>query len=171
MPGGDPSAGTARAATGPRRLPARARPGAPRAVARFAERVADYRADRALPGRRRRARRAIADACARHGARRVVAPAGLPAGWRVAGSSVLATTRRPAARARSTPLDGVLTGAAVAIAETGTIVLDGGAGQGRRALSLLPDLHVCVVARATRSSPDVPRAMRRCAAPSTAAGR
>jgi L-lactate dehydrogenase complex protein LldG len=42
-------------------------------------------------------------------------------------------------------LDGALTGCAVAIAETGTFVLDGGAGQGRRALSLVPDLHVCVV--------------------------
>ena len=42
-------------------------------------------------------------------------------------------------------LDGALTGCAVAIAETGTFVLDGGAGQGRRALTLVPDLHVCVV--------------------------
>ena len=42
-------------------------------------------------------------------------------------------------------LDGVVTGCAVAIAETGTIVLDAGPDQGRRALSLLPDLHVCVV--------------------------
>jgi L-lactate dehydrogenase complex protein LldF len=42
-------------------------------------------------------------------------------------------------------LDGALTGCAVAIAETGTVVLDGGVGQGRRALSLVPDLHVCVV--------------------------
>ena len=42
-------------------------------------------------------------------------------------------------------LDGAITGCAVAIAETGTFVLDGGAGQGRRALSLVPDLHVCVV--------------------------
>src|SRR3954449_12864726 len=40
---------------------------------------------------------------------------------------------------------GVLTTCAVAIAETGTIVLDGGRGQGRRALTLVPDLHVCVV--------------------------
>jgi L-lactate dehydrogenase complex protein LldG len=42
-------------------------------------------------------------------------------------------------------LDGALTGCAVAIAETGTFVLDGGVGQGRRALSLVPDLHICVV--------------------------
>ena len=42
-------------------------------------------------------------------------------------------------------LDGVITGCAVAIAETGTIVLDAGPAQGRRVLSLLPDLHVCVV--------------------------
>ena len=42
-------------------------------------------------------------------------------------------------------LDGALTGCAVAIAETGTFVLDGGSGQGRRALTLVPDLHICVV--------------------------
>jgi L-lactate dehydrogenase complex protein LldG len=42
-------------------------------------------------------------------------------------------------------LDGVLTGCALAIAETGTIVLDSGARQGRRALTLVPDWHVCVV--------------------------
>ena len=42
-------------------------------------------------------------------------------------------------------VDGVLTGCALAIAQTGTIVLDGGAGQGRRALTLLPDYHLCVV--------------------------
>ena len=57
-------------------------------------------------------------------------------------------------------LDGVITGCAVAIAETGTIVLDGGAGQGRRALSLLPDLHVCVV-RADQIVGDVPEALAR----------
>jgi len=42
-------------------------------------------------------------------------------------------------------LDGALTGCAVAIAEAGAFVLDGGPGQGRRALSLVPDLHICVV--------------------------
>ena len=57
-------------------------------------------------------------------------------------------------------LDGVITGCAVAIAETGTIVLDGGAGQGRRALSLLPDLHVCVVL-ASQVVGTVPEALAR----------
>ena len=42
-------------------------------------------------------------------------------------------------------LDGVLTGCALAIAETGTIVLDGGELSGRRALTLVPDWHMCVV--------------------------
>jgi len=42
-------------------------------------------------------------------------------------------------------LDGAVTTCASACAETGTIALDGGPGQGRRALSLVPDLHVCVV--------------------------
>ena len=42
-------------------------------------------------------------------------------------------------------LDGVLTGCALAIAETGTIVLDGGQSSGRRALTLVPDWHICIV--------------------------
>ena len=44
-------------------------------------------------------------------------------------------------------LDGALTTCAVACADTGTIALDGGPGQGRRAITLVPDLHVCVVGR------------------------
>jgi L-lactate dehydrogenase complex protein LldG len=57
-------------------------------------------------------------------------------------------------------LDGVLTGCAVAIAETGTIVLDGGAGQGRRALSLVPDYHLVVVT-AAQVVATVPEALAR----------
>ncbi|MBM6403039.1 LUD domain-containing protein [Phycicoccus sp. CSK15P-2] len=52
----------------------------------------------------------------------------------------------------------VVTGCAVAVAETGTIVLDHGPGQGRRAISLVPDVHVCVV-RADQVVPDVPDAL------------
>ncbi len=44
-------------------------------------------------------------------------------------------------------LDGALTTCAAACADTGTVALDGGAGQGRRAITLVPDLHVCVVTR------------------------
>jgi L-lactate dehydrogenase complex protein LldG len=56
--------------------------------------------------------------------------------------------------------DGVLTAAAVAVAETGTIVLDAAPDQGRRILSLLPDLHICVV-RAEQVVASVPEALAR----------
>lgn len=54
----------------------------------------------------------------------------------------------------------VVTTAAVGIANTGTIVLDHGPGQGRRAVSLVPDLHVCIVA-ADQVVSDVPEAVAR----------
>ena len=54
--------------------------------------------------------------------------------------------------------DAVVTEARVGIAETGTIVLDHGPGQGRRAISLVPDLHVCIV-RTDQVVPDVPDAL------------
>ena len=53
---------------------------------------------------------------------------------------------------------GVLTGCALAIAETGTIVLDAGEAQGRRALTLLPDYHLCVV-RTDQIAGTVPEAL------------
>lgn len=56
--------------------------------------------------------------------------------------------------------DGVLTGCTVAAAETGTIALDGSAGQGRRAITLVPDLHVCVV-RAEQVVQTVPEMIAR----------
>ncbi len=56
--------------------------------------------------------------------------------------------------------DAVVTAAAVAIAETGTIVLDGSADQGRRAITLVPDLHVCIV-RAEQIVETVPEAVAR----------
>ena len=63
--------------------------------------------------------------------------------------------------------DGAITGAAVAIAETGTIVLDAGPDQGRRAITLVPDYHLCVV-RADQVVELVPEAVERL---SGAAGR
>ncbi len=60
-------------------------------------------------------------------------------------------------------IDAVVTRSVVGIAETGTIVLDHGPGQGRRAITLVPDRHVCIVA-AAHVVADVPDAVRRLAA-------
>jgi L-lactate dehydrogenase complex protein LldG len=87
---------------------------------------------------------AIADACQLHSIIRLVVTADLPATWIPEGVTAL----------RDDPLltladldasSGVLTGCAVAIAQTGTIILDSGTTQGRRSLSLVPDRHLCVV--------------------------
>jgi L-lactate dehydrogenase complex protein LldG len=114
-------------------------------VERFAERVAEYEAtvhrirEADLP-------RAIAEACQRRGVQRLVIPPGLPQEW-IPGDI---ETLRDAARPRLTneeldESDGILTGCSLGIAQTGTIVLDAGERQGRRALTLLPDYHLCVV--------------------------
>lgn len=87
---------------------------------------------------------AIADACASYGILQLALPADIPPAWVPAGVGA----RRddpPLAYEELDECDGVLTGCALAIAQTGTIVLDGGARQGRRALSLVPDRHLCVV--------------------------
>jgi L-lactate dehydrogenase complex protein LldG len=133
---------------------------APGAVDRFAERAADYRATvvRVETGE---VTSAVAAACERHDARRLVAPDGLPEGW--APEAVELLVDAPLDRDTVAGADGVLTTCALAIAETGTIVLDAGAGQGRRALTLLPDLHICVVP-ADRIVAGVPDAIARLAA-------
>ncbi|WP_309110085.1 lactate utilization protein C [Saccharothrix sp.] len=87
--------------------------------------------------------------------KRIVVPDGLA--WDVPGMTAL---RDPLTVAELDAADGALTGCAVAIAQTGTIVLDGGPGQGRRALTLLPDHHVCVV-RADQIAGTVPEALER----------
>ena len=60
-------------------------------------------------------------------------------------SGTLRADEPPLSAADLDACDAVLTGCALAIAETGTIVLDGGPACGRRAISLVPDRHVCVV--------------------------
>lgn len=91
-----------------------------------------------------------ADALAQRGARRVVVPPGLEVtGLDLAVLAQLTgaelVTDNGLSPAELDTADGVITGAAVVIAETGTIVLDASPGQGRRAISLIPDYHLCIV--------------------------
>lgn len=87
---------------------------------------------------------AIAAACAHGGVRTLVVPADIPTEWTPPGVELLRDPP-PLTNEALDQSDAVLTGCAFAIAQTGTIVLDGGAHQGRRALSLVPDRHFCVV--------------------------
>jgi L-lactate dehydrogenase complex protein LldG len=111
-------------------------------VEQFAERVAEYRAT-VWRVKQQELRRAITEACWRRGVQRLVVPPDLPWKWEPGGVELLrdeALTHEQLDRS-----DGVLTGCALGIAETGTIILDGGKAQGRRAITLLPDYHLCVV--------------------------
>jgi L-lactate dehydrogenase complex protein LldG len=127
-------------------------------VALFTERCDDYRAtvtrcDSATAA----IATGIANACARHGVRVLATPVDIDTGWIPSG--VEARRDQPSLTpAQLDECDGVLTGSAHAIAETGTIVLDAGVGQGRRALTLVPDLHICVV-QAERIVASVPDAI------------
>ena len=129
------------------------------AIHLFIERVDDYRATvhrttSAEVGA------TVASILAEVGARRIVTPAGIPEAW-LAGLSVeVVADGPPLSHAELDAVGGVITGCAVAIAETGTIVLDAGPDQGRRAISLLPDLHVCVV-QASQVVGSVPEALER----------
>ncbi|MBA3703606.1 MAG: lactate utilization protein C [Rubrobacteraceae bacterium] len=114
-------------------------------VARFAERTAEYEANVHRVGHDELPR-TIVEALKRRGVRRLVIPPYLPKEWIPEGIETL----HDAARSRLSneeldESDGVLTGCALGIAQTGTIVLDAGRAQGRRALTLLPDYHLCVV--------------------------
>jgi L-lactate dehydrogenase complex protein LldG len=114
-------------------------------VERFAERVAEYEATvhrvskDELPG-------TIEEILRDRRVKRLVIPPYLPKEWIPEGVEPLRDAARP--RLNKEELDssdGVLTGCALGIAQTGTIVLDSGRAQGRRALTLLPDYHLCVV--------------------------
>jgi len=107
----------------------------------LADRLVHYRAQvrharpDTLPGE-------VSAALGERGARRVVVPAGLGL---TLPTSLEVTVDDGLGAADLDAFDAVVTRAAVAIAETGTIILDGSAGQGRRAISLVPDYHLCIV--------------------------
>jgi len=111
------------------------------AVDRFVERISEYKTTV-----RRVSSAELGDAIAQQlgsrGLRRVAAPPDLPAAWRPNDVDFVQGSLTAQALDR---VDGAMTGCALAIAETGTIVLDGGPRQGHRALSLVPDFHLCVV--------------------------
>jgi L-lactate dehydrogenase complex protein LldG len=111
-------------------------------TALFCERVDEYRAGvrrldvAAVPA-------AVAEICAALDARTLGVPPGLPARLRPPGVELVedhGLTPRELDR-----LDGALTGCTAAVAETGTIILTAAPHEGRRALTLVPDLHICIV--------------------------
>jgi L-lactate dehydrogenase complex protein LldG len=144
-----------RAALGPRpgapepprayRGPGRAGPaGAPDVVDRFCLRVEEYSATVRRVGRDELAA-TVAAICRERGTRRLaIPPGGLGDGGAIEGVE-LVPDEPPLSARDLDAVDGVLTGCALAIAETGTIALVGGGRSGRRALTLVPDHHVCLV--------------------------
>ena len=149
-------------------------------VALFAERAADYRAvvervapvglpaaiTRALTSRADAFERIrggfSADAAEKPPRIGIVVPDGVPEEWveGLPGSIVLVRDEPPLSAAQLDEVAGVVTGCAVAIAETGTIVLDHGPAQGRRGLTLVPDFHLVIV-RADQVAADLPDAFGR----------
>ena len=106
----------------------------------------------------------IAQTLAEQGAETIVAAIGLDSSWTANLSvSVLTDAVSPGDQLSVSQLeavDGVITSCAVAIAETGTLILDGSPGQGRRVLTLIPDYHLCVVLP-DQIVADVPQALAR----------
>lgn len=141
-------------------------PDDPRVLADLlAENLADYRAhvhrctSSQLP-------ETIARLLRAHGSESVVVPVDLPGGWMVGVEGVRQVSdsgsdARGLTAADLDAVDSVVTGCALAIAETGTIVLDAGVAQGRRALTLVPDHHVCVVRVPEQVVASVPLALPR----------
>ncbi|WUH94994.1 LUD domain-containing protein [Streptomyces sp. NBC_00433] len=127
----------------------------------LADNLADYRAHvhrthaAGLPA-------TIAHLLADHGTRNAVVPPGVPADWlsATAGVEIHHDHGELTARTLDT-VDTVITGCALAIAETGTIVLDTSPDQGRRILTLVPDHHICVVNTPDQVVDSLPQALPR----------
>jgi L-lactate dehydrogenase complex protein LldG len=126
---------------------------------RFVERVTEYRASvrTATPDG---IAETVGEVCREHGVSRVAVPADLPPAWLPSGVEAVVDDALDAPALDE--IGAAVTGCSFAIAETGTVVLDAGARQGRRALSLVVDLHVCVVEEG-RIVDGVPTALRRLA--------
>ncbi|MCH0542425.1 LUD domain-containing protein [Streptomyces sp. MUM 203J] len=126
----------------------------------LASNLADYRAlvhrttGDALPG-------LLARLLGERGAASVLVPPGLPPGWLRAAEATAVPDRAESTPRELDVVDSVVTGCAVAIAETGTLVLDGGPGQGRRRITLVPDHHICVVRVPDQVVASVPEALER----------
>lgn len=108
----------------------------------FAHRVAEYKA---WVGRCSSVgiASAVAERLMIRGKKRMVIPSDLPESWLSPGVEFIRDNQLD--RTDIAGMDGVLSGAALGIAQTGTIVLDGGRFQGRRMISLLPDYHLCII--------------------------
>ncbi|MFG2357181.1 lactate utilization protein C [Streptomyces sp. NPDC048521] len=98
---------------------------------------------------------------AERGSQEVLVPPGLPPEWMSAADPVRIHDRAVSTPHRLDQVDSVVTGCAVAIAETGTLVLDSSPDQGRRRISLVPDHHICVVRVPDQVVSSVPQALER----------
>ncbi|OIK04200.1 LutC/YkgG family protein [Streptomyces monashensis] len=126
----------------------------------LAENLADYRAivHRAAA---EDVRMLVMRLLARRGSQEMLVPPGLPPDWLAAADPVWIHDRAASTPQRLDRVGSVVTGCAVAIAETGTIVLDGSPDQGRRRISLIPDHHICVVRVPDQVVSSVPEALER----------
>jgi L-lactate dehydrogenase complex protein LldG len=160
----DAGTDAAYAALARRYLRAHHDPAAHDIAALFAERAADYRAivERVPESGLAAAVSSVLSARAATIPGPFVVPEGLPAGWlaELPAEITLARDEPPLSAAELDRMSGVVTGCAVAIAETGTIILDHGPGQGRRAITLVPDFHLVVV-REDQIAPDLADAFAR----------
>jgi L-lactate dehydrogenase complex protein LldG len=127
----------------------------------LAEHLSDYRAHvhRSTPTD---LPRTITDLLTAHGTRTLIAPAGLPEAWLRDTTDIEVTIGGDDLSTQELDgIDSVVTGCALAIAETGTIVLDAGPDQGRRRITLVPDHHICVVRVPDQVVDSVPQALPR----------
>lgn len=127
----------------------------------------DLLEDRLLDYKAEVVRASVADTAAtivkvlqQRGARTISIPAGLDRSWLEGFEGTIQIDSPDIPAPSLGDLDAVVTESAVTCAETGTIFLDGSSDQGRRALTLVPDCHICVV-DASRTVVGVPEAVER----------